>query len=75
MIASALSKIERHWLPYPYRTMTWLLVICNILFTFSTVVEGRKNDYALDDCVTIVGILTALVVGFMVDVRPFKERK
>lgn len=72
MIASLLAKAERHWIPYPNRIMKWLLVFCNIVFTFSTIVEGRKNDFAIDDCLTIVGILCAIIIGFMVDVMPFK---
>jgi hypothetical protein len=69
MLPEALRKVERHWFMYPRQLMTWLLVICNAVFTFATVVEARRTDYKADDCFMIFGYVVAFCVGFMVDVK------
>ena len=69
MISEFLRKMERHWIKYPSTIMPWILVICNAMFTFVTVVEARRTDYKADDCAMLLGIVVALILGFVVKIK------
>jgi hypothetical protein len=68
MLSQILLRIERNWIEYPASIMTWLLVLCNAIFTFVTVAEARRTRYKSDDIAMLTGLLLAIGLGFVVKV-------
>jgi hypothetical protein len=69
-LGQSLHSLQRNWLTYPKKTMSLCIVLANMIFVFTTIVESRTTKMYWYDDMCVIGILASVIVGFLVDVRP-----